>query len=172
MPEEQSSMKGNPLLNVSRFSFFLVVDLIILILSRILGKEDASKFKKEFFGFMVQIARGRRIRWSKVLSDTLADQLSSMGTSKRFYINSYLVYLLLHGKYRPTTKDVSWVKKGKYAIWNCYPKWKIERRWNSFVIRNDGWEYLIYKEIKGEVAVAKISNSTQDALRKHGDFFI
>lgn len=39
-------------------------------------------------------------------------------------------------------------------------------------MRNDGWEYQIYKEIKGEVAIARISNLAQDALRKHGDFFV
>jgi len=96
-----------------------------------------------------------------------------MGTSRKFHLNSYLVYLLLHGKYRPTAEgEASWVQKGTYAIWKCYSKWKIERRWNSFAMRNDGWEYQIYKEIKGEVTVARISNSAQDALRKHGDFFV
>lgn len=49
------------------------------------------------------------------------------------------------------------VKKGS-AIWKCHLKWKVERRWDGFVMRNDGWKYLIYKEIKGEVVVARISN--------------
>lgn len=39
-------------------------------------------------------------------------------------------------------------------------------------MRNDGWKYEIYKELKGEITIARISNSTEDALRKHGDFFI
>ena len=39
-------------------------------------------------------------------------------------------------------------------------------------MRNDGWEYAIYKELKGEVAVPRISNSAQQALRRHGDFFV
>jgi len=30
-------------------------------------------------------------------------------------------------------------------------------------MKNDGWEYKIYKEIKGEITVARISNSAQDA---------
>lgn len=108
-----------------------------------------------------------------MLSDTLVDQLSSISMSKKFYLNSYLVYLLLHGKYQPTPQgEASWVKKGMYVVWNCYSKWKLERRWDSFMMRNDGWEYLINKEIKGEVVVTRISNSIQDALRKHGDIFI
>jgi len=61
--------------------------LMILMLSRILGKEDASKFRKEFFGFIVEIARGKKIKWSKVLSDNIANQLSSLGTTRKFYLN-------------------------------------------------------------------------------------
>lgn len=130
------------------------------MLSRILRKDDASKFKKEFFSFIIEITKGRRIRWSKVLSDTLADWLSSMAKIKKFNLNSYLVYLLLHEKYRPSTDgDLSLINK-RTTIWKCYPKWMIERRWESFEMMNDGCEYLIYKEIKGKVAVARISNST------------
>lgn len=79
------------------------MDLMILMLSRVLGNDDASKFRKDFFCFIVEIARGRKIRWSKVISDALTNQLSSMSVTKFFYLNSYLVYMLLKGKNRPTT---------------------------------------------------------------------
>jgi len=139
MLDEHHGLKGNALINAPHSNFYPSVELMILMLSRILGKEDASKFRKEFFGFIMEIARGKRIKWSKVLSDTIAEQLSSMGTKCKFYLNSYLVYMLLHGKYRTTTKgEVAWIEKGTYAIWKCYPKWKVERRWDSFFTRNDG----------------------------------
>jgi len=57
MFDEHCNLKGNPLINAPRPNFFPAFDLIILMLSRILGKEDASKFKKEFFGFITEIAR-------------------------------------------------------------------------------------------------------------------
>lgn len=173
MLDEHHGLKANALINAPHSNFYPLVELIILMLSRILGKEDASKFRKEFFGFIVEIVRGKKIKWSKVLSDTIADQLSSMGTTRKFYLNSYLVYLFLHGKHKPMAQgEVRWIERGTYAIWKCYPKWKVERRWDSFFMRNDGWEYEIYKELKGEIVVARISNSTQDALRKNGEFFI
>jgi len=96
-----------------------------------------------------------------------------MGTTRKFYLNSYLVYMLLHDKHMPTTLGkTTWIQKGNYAVWKCYPKWKVERRWDSFTMKNDGWEFDIYKELKGETTIPRISNSTQDALRKHGDFFV
>jgi len=165
MLEEHNHLKGNPLLNAPYSSFLLVIELIILMLSRILEKDNASKFRKEFFGFITEITKGRRIMWNKVLSNTLINQFSSMAKIKKFNLSSYLVYLLLHGKYQPSID-------GDLTIWKCYLKWRIERRWESFKMMNDGWEYLIYKEIKSEVVVAKISNSNQDALKRHGDFFI
>lgn len=103
MLEEHHGLKGNAFINAPRSNFYPTVELMILLLSRVLKKEDASKFRKEFFGFILEIARGRRIRWSKVVSDTIADQLSSIGTTRKFYLNSYLVYMLLHDKYRATT---------------------------------------------------------------------
>lgn len=91
---------------------------MVLMLSRVLGKDDASKFRKEFFGFIVEIARGRKIRWSKVISDAITNQLSSMGIAKMFYLNSYLVYMLLPGKYRPTTLGkTAWIEKGNIVVW-------------------------------------------------------
>lgn len=160
MLDEHHRLNGNALINAPHSNLYASMELMILMLSRILGKEDASKFRKEFFGFIVEIARGKRIKWNKVLSDTIVDQLSYMGTTHKFYLNSYLVYLLLHGKYRPTTQgEAIWVEKGIYVVWKCYRKWKVERRWDSFFMKNDGWKYEIYKELKGEITVTKISNS-------------
>jgi len=123
--DEHHGLKGNALINAPRCNFYPLIKMI-LMLSRVLEKEDASKFKKEFFGFIIEMVRGKRIRWSKVLSNTIADQLSSMGTTCKFYLNSYLVYLLLHDKYRAVAKGEStWIEKGTYAIWKCYPQWKL-----------------------------------------------
>lgn len=120
--EEHHGLKGNTLINAPRSNFYSSVELMILMLSRILRKEDGTKFRKESFGFIVEMAKGKNIRWSKVLSDTLAEQLSSMGTSWKFYLNSYLVYLLPYDKFRPTAQgEVAWIEKWTYATWKCYP---------------------------------------------------
>ena len=111
--EEFQGIKGNALINAPHSSFIPAVDLLILMLSRVLGKEDATKFRKEFFGFIVEIARGRKIRWSKVISDALIDQLSTIGASKKFYLNSYLVYMLLKGKNRPAALGDSFDCEGE-----------------------------------------------------------
>lgn len=107
-----------------------------------------------------------------MISDALTNQLSTIGASKKFYLNSYLVYMLLKGKNRSSAlREITLIAKGNVSIWRCYPKWRIER-WNDFVIRNDGWEFVIYKELKGDVTVPRISNSAQQALKRHGDFFV
>lgn len=73
MLDKHHALKGNAVVNASCSKFYPSVELMILMLSRILRKEDASKFRKEFFGFIVEIARGKKFKWSKVLSDTIAD---------------------------------------------------------------------------------------------------
>lgn len=127
MQEEHHGLKGNALINAHRSNFFPFVELIILMLLRILGKQDGPKFRKKVFGFIVKMAKGRKIKWSKVLSDTLAEQLSSMGTSCKFYPNSYLVYLLLHGKHRPTAQgEVAWIKKGHMSSGYATPSGRLK----------------------------------------------
>ena len=59
--EEFQGIKGNALINNPQSNFIPAVDLLILMLSRVLGKEDATKFRKEFFGFIVEIVRGCKI---------------------------------------------------------------------------------------------------------------
>lgn len=71
MLEEHHGLKGNALINAPRNNFYPSIEMMILMLSGILGKEDGFKFRKEFFGFIVEISKGKRIKWSKVLSDTL-----------------------------------------------------------------------------------------------------
>lgn len=81
--------------------------------------------------------------------------------------------MLLKGNNRATTLgEVASIIKGNVYVWRCYPKWRIERRWNDFMMRNDGWEFEIYKDFKGEITVPRISNSAQEALKRHGDFFV
>lgn len=173
MFEEHHELKGNALINAKRTNFFPTVKRMISMLSRVLGKEDNSKFNKEIFGFIVMISKGKRIKWSNIISDTLADHLLSIRTTKKFCMNSYLVYLLLHGKYRPTSLgEEALIMEGSHAVWKCYPKWRFERRWNSYFMRNDGWQYEIYKELKREVSISRISNSTKYALKRYGDFFL
>lgn len=138
LQEEFQNFKGNAHINTLHSNFLSAMDLMILMLSKVLGKDDASKFRKEFFCFIVEIARGRKIRWSKVINDALTNQLSSITITRKFYLNSYLVYMLLKGKNGPTALGkVASIMKGNVSMWRCYPKWRIERRWNDFMMRNN-----------------------------------
>lgn len=75
-----------------------------------------------------------------MISDTIDKQLSSLGDTKKFHLNSYLVYMLLQGKHRLTTLgEVALIEKGKSTIWKCYPKWRIERRWDDFAMGNSSF---------------------------------
>lgn len=75
--------------------FIPIVSKLITLLSRVTGQENDTKYRKEFTGFIVMISSKRSIRWSKVINDALRHQLAYLGSSKKFYMNSYLVYLLL-----------------------------------------------------------------------------
>lgn len=151
MLADYQELKGNPLINDKRTYFIPTAAKIITMLSRELGKKEDSKFRKEFFGFIIMISKGKRVKWRKVINDTMASHFSFMDSTKRFYMDSYLVYLLLDGKYRPLALGNEGIlEKGNYPVWQFYSLWRLERRWNNFFKRNDVWDYEIYKEIKGK----------------------
>lgn len=39
-------------------------------------------------------------------------------------------------------------------------------------MKNDEWEYAIYKEIKGELVVKRISNAIIQAISAHANFYL
>lgn len=83
-------LKGNALLNVKRMDFHPTVSKLITLLSKVLGKEDDTKFRKEFLTFIYLIGQGKKIKWGRMISEALKNQISSCETTKRFYMNSYL----------------------------------------------------------------------------------
>lgn len=166
-------LKGNSLLNMKRMDFHPTVSKLIALLSIVLGKEDDTKFRKEFFTFIYLIGWGKKIRWGHAISEALKNQISSYKTTKRFCINSYLVYLLLAGKNRPMTHgDITLLNKSGTTIWKCYQKWFLGSRYSYFYMKTDRWEYEILKEIKGEAQLKRISNTTIDALKGHANFYL
>lgn len=144
---------------------------LITLLSRVTGQRDNSKYKKIFIGFIAAIEQGRAIRWGRVISDTLWYQLAYFG-SKLFYMNSYMVYLLLHGKVQSKQlADERYLGKKEFPIWCSYPKWWYYKV-RHFYERNDLWEYEIYKDIKWESVMKRISYVAIQAIRVHADFYL
>ena len=102
------------------------------MLSKVTGQKDDTKFRPEFTGFIELISTGKGTRWSKVINDALAQQLMNIQSSKRFYMNSYLVYLLLHGKERETSiANVEFLYDQKYSVWQQYPRFHRHNKWNK-----------------------------------------
>ena len=125
----------------------LDVRVVLLLFLLEVGQRDNSKYRKIFIGFIATINQGRAIRWGKVISDTLWYQLAYFGSSRLFYMDFYLVYLLLHGKVRSKQlADERYLVKKEFPIWRSYPKWWYYNKVRHFYKRNDLQEYEIYKE--------------------------
>ena len=93
--------------------------------------------------------------------------------TKRFYMSSYLVFLLLHGKNRKSAiADTEYLFDPEMPIWWSYPRFQLERRWDEFKMMNDGFECQIYKEIKRTINMTRISEATIQALRGHAYFYL
>jgi len=171
--EDYQSIQGQRLISTRREEFLPIVAKLITLLSRVTGQENDSKYRKEFIGFIAVISSGGAIRWSRVINDVLRHQLAYFGSSKRFYMKSYLVYLLLHGKIRSRelANEKHLGKKG-IPVWRVYLKWWYHNKFQHFYERTDQWEYSIYKDIKGESMVKRISDVAIQAINVHENFYL
>lgn len=67
---------------------------LITLLSRICGLKESCNFEPWMYKFIFQILENKEpIYWGEFISTALCEQLSHVGTSVPFYMNSYLVYI-------------------------------------------------------------------------------
>lgn len=167
-----SKYPGQRLISARREEFIPMVAKLITLLSRVTRQTDDSKYKV-FTRFIVAISQGRAIRWGRVISDALWYQLAYFGSFRLFYMNFYLVYLLLNDKMRSKQlADKRYLGKKEFLIWRSYPKWWYHNKARHYYERNDPWEYEIYKDIKGEFVVKRISGVAVQAIRVHANFYL
>lgn len=146
--DECQDYKGKALQQPGRIDFYPTATTIITMMSQITRQQNDQKIVKEFTDFIHQINKGKGIRWSKVISVCLAKQLSEVIKMKRFYMNSYLIFLLLHGKNRKfALANMMYLNDKDKLVQRSYPKFLVENRWDEFKMMNERFECWIYKEI-------------------------
>jgi len=70
--DDRKHLTGRALATPNRREFYLVVSRLISMLSKVIGQKDDTKFWPKFVGFIDLINGGKGIRWSRVISDSLA----------------------------------------------------------------------------------------------------
>jgi len=89
--EEYQNLQGQRLISAQREEFLPVEAKLITLLSRVTGKENDVKYRREFIVVIAAISSRRPIRWVGVISDALRHQVAYFGSLKTFYMNYYLV---------------------------------------------------------------------------------
>lgn len=88
-------------------------------------------------------------------------------------MNSYLVYLLLHGKAKSKElADKGYLGHKNVPVWRAYQKLWYKNKFQYFYERTDYWEYDSCKDIKGESVVKRIFDAAVQAINVHADFFL
>lgn len=75
---ECKDFQAKALSKPKRTYFYLTISIIINMLCKITGQENDQRCRKKFVGFIHHIRRGKGIRWSKVISDYMVQQLSRL----------------------------------------------------------------------------------------------
>lgn len=90
-------------------------------------------------------------------------------------MNSYLVFLLLHGRERVTSiANTQYLYNPTHPVWENYLRFYAHNKWNTrnWTMMTNGFEGKIYKEILGRANVFRISKEAAAAIKGHTDFFV
>ncbi|KAH9315679.1 hypothetical protein KI387_024306, partial [Taxus chinensis] len=70
----------------------------ITFLSRVFGLLDAHYFHKwihRYLEIMRKNVLDQRFEWGEIISNTISEQLQQLSTTGRFYMNFYVVYVVV-----------------------------------------------------------------------------
>lgn len=107
-----------------RSVFFEEYHDLVTLLSKVMGLPTTAFFEEWMFYFIKEIIWGKtKLHWAKMISENLHNQLMVVKKSSKFYMTSYLVYLLVEkfphkGLFRAGTLGT---KKGEFKVYDCYP---------------------------------------------------
>lgn len=104
---------------------------LITMLSRVFGYPNAGDFYPWMVKFILTIF-DKKIDWTTLISDNIHEQLKSVLETNKFYMTSYLVYMLdsqatFLGLIRLGSFQLAEVK-----IYEHYPQLKLEDSYNFF----------------------------------------
>ena len=92
----------------------------ITLLHRVHGHKEAKNFEPWMCLFIMKMIKRKQIDWATIISDNIDKQVMNVLSTKKFYMTSYLVYMLaLQGKYLGLTR-VGHISGIKPRVCECF----------------------------------------------------
>ena len=146
------------------------IHIIVILMSRIFGRKDASHYPDKWIPIIHQVIRyGSILNWSEIISSNLDIQLKKVQKEHQFYISSYILdvicaiqkYPSLGWRWKPDLLSIH-----VYCNMLSYNKYKDDYEW----ICNDLFA-TIYRILFGAEAPC-LSPKGQKIVKAYGDWYM
>lgn len=144
---------------------------IILLLNRVMGSPKGQLFETWMYYFMDEItSRTKIFNWSRIISDSLHEQLMNLERTKTFHMISYIIYLLA-ATYRYSgliCKGIVGGGKNEFRSYDCYPQLQLkEKNFRD----HDAFLMYITRALQGGTH-NRLSHESKSLISRYGSWFI
>ena len=143
----------------------------ITLLSRVFGCPHSNHFETWMLYFIHKIWNKKQFDWASIINNYLHEQLIDVLHRKKFYMTSYLVFLLaLQNIFLGINKNDRFgeVQPGVY---NFFPQLEMIESEKHFCNVNDGFTFTIIRRLHDEME-RRISNEAANEIAKYGNWYI
>lgn len=142
---------------------------IVLLLNRIIGHSHGAPFENWMYYFIDEIITGvKMFNWSKMISDSLHEQLVNFEETKTFHMSSYIVYSLARYYKYPglTCKGVVGNGEGQFKAYDCYLQLQLKEK-SHFRRAHDAFLMYITRLLQGGTH-QRLSHEAKSLISRYG----
>ncbi|KAH9306929.1 hypothetical protein KI387_011333, partial [Taxus chinensis] len=142
----------------------------IILLARVMGFPSTNEFHFWMCPLISMVCKGtQNINWAEIISMNLAEQLSNVQQTKKFYMTSYLMYTLAASRqwfgfsYIDAHKDD--------PVYAYCPQFTLETSNRNFRRVNDAFTMYVVRLLEGDTA-RRFSDEAMNLISQYGAYFI
>jgi hypothetical protein len=146
------------------------IQIIVILLSRVFGRKDASSFLDKWIPIIYQvITSGSTLNWAELISSSLDLQLKKAQKERQFFMSSYLLDVMCAiRKYH----SLGWKWKFDLSSIHVYCKMIWENKYKEdYDLICNGLFSTIYQVLFGEEALCLYLEG-QKIVKEYGDWYM
>lgn len=152
------------------YKFRKIIQIIVILLSRVFGRKDASSFPDKWIPIIYQvITSGSTLNWGELISSNLDLQLKKDQKEHQFFMFSYLLDVMCANK---EYISLGWKWESNLSSIHVYCKmiWENKYKEDNELICN-GLFSKIYQVLFGEEAPC-LSPEGKNIAKEYGDWYM
>jgi len=127
---------------------------MVIILNQIMGQPTTSTFSPWMFKFILVVLKNKEmIDCAKLISDNLHERLTKVRETRRFYMTSYLVYVMARRAIYPSLTRVGTTRiaLGQVKMYVLYPQLDLKESIKHYKRVNNAFLFYFIRTMEEDL---------------------